>query len=45
MIRETIAWSGVFVIAVGLWWAWPPLAMVFGGLGVIAGAVRLYRAK
>lgn len=36
---------GLGAIGVGLWWVYPPLALIVVGIGVILGAQLLSRAN
>ena len=38
-VFDVLALAGVLLIAVGLWWVYPPLALIISGIWLFAAAV------
>lgn len=43
MTGSLVGLVGLVAVIVGLWWAWPPLALIMGGLVLLAGAAAIER--
>ena len=42
---DLAALAGAISVLVGLWWIWPPLALIVGGVGVMLAAMMGARAE
>lgn len=45
MVADALALTGFALVCVGLWWIWPPLALIVGGIAVCASGVAWHYNK
>jgi hypothetical protein len=43
MVKDGLVFGGAGLIATGLWWIWPPLALLYGGCALCGIGFLLHR--